>query len=654
MAIRRSRRASLAVSAALMAAGAGAGTGAVPGAARPAWADDGGAASAPAPESGPDGTKKPPALPPTLRPLPPLGTDAGAAAGAGDTSKIVDEFKLGTKGLAKPKLQFFELHGYFRWRTDLFQNLDLRAHEKLELTSSGFYRDQALDFSATGFPVILPLSERDESADSLAEIPGNRDVGRGAETLAGTNIRLRLDPTINVSEILRIKATIDVLDNVVLGSTPDGYVLASGAALRPADVPILAFSGSEVPPDGRNSFSDSIRVKRAWAEVRTPYGELRFGRMGSHWGLGLLANDGNCLDCDYGDTADRIMFATKLNKFVIVPAIDIPVSGFTSARVTDYAGQPYDLDQLDDVHQYILAIARRDTPEELAAMSLRGETSINGGLYFVFRNMSFSGAELATSVGMSNDPDYALYKVNAEAYIPDLWGRLVTGPLTLEAETVLIYGRIESNPLMSGANCGDPMADLSMPGEERRRAICRVFQFGAALHASLKMLEDKLTIRFRGGVATGDEGEGLVPVGTLVTHAADSRLTAFRFDRDYIVDLILFRQILGTISGAAYFNLGGTYEALPGLNLKLDAIYSLAVEPVSTPGNRPGLGLEVDGEVNYTTKDGFFGAVQGGILFPLKGLNFPDAIYGGAWPAEVGDVVAKPAFTLQGFLGIRY
>ncbi|HEV8324875.1 MAG TPA: TIGR04551 family protein [Myxococcota bacterium] len=649
MAIRRSRKA-LAVSAALLAAGAGAGAGAWPGAARPAWADEGGAESAP--ESGPDGMKKPPALPPTLRPLPPLGSDAGA--GAGDTSKIVDEFKLGTKGLAKPKLQFFELHGYFRWRTDLFQNLDLRAHEVLPLVASGNYRPQALDFSATGFPVILPLSERDDSAD-LASEPGNRDIGRGAETLAGTNIRLRLDPTINVSEILRIKATIDVLDNVVLGSTPDGYVLAAGASLRPADVPILAFSGSEVPPDGRNSFSDSIRVKRAWAEVRTPYGELRFGRMGSHWGLGLLANDGNCLDCDYGDSADRIMFATKLNRFVIVPAIDIPVSGFTSARVTDYGGQAYDLDQLDDVHQYILAVARRDTPEELAAMALRGETSFNYGLYFVFRNMSFSGAELATAVGASNDPDYTLYKVNAEAYIPDLWGRLVTGPLTLEAEAVFIYGKIESNPLMSGANCGDPTADISMPGTpEYRRGICKVIQFGAALHASYKMLDDKLTIRFRGGVATGDEGEGLVPVGTLVTHAADSRLTAFRFDRDYIVDLILFRQILGTISGAAYFNLGGTYEALPGLNLKLDAIYSLAVEPVSTPGNKPGLGVEVDGEVNYTTKDGFFGAVQGGILFPLKGLNFPDAIYGGAWPAEVGDVVAKPAFTLQGFLGIRY
>src|SRR5262245_12814543 len=70
-----------------------------------------------APESAPH---KPSMLPPTLRPLPPLGDRVG-----GDSSKIIDEFKLG-KGLAKPKLQFLELHGYFRWRSDYFYNLDLR------------------------------------------------------------------------------------------------------------------------------------------------------------------------------------------------------------------------------------------------------------------------------------------------------------------------------------------------------------------------------------------------------------------------------------------------------------------------------------------------------------------------------------------------
>ena len=47
-----------------------------------------------------------------------------------------------------------------------------------------------------------------------------------------------------------------------------------------------------------------------------PVGQLRVGRMGTQWGLGLLANDGNGLEGDFGDarfgtTNDRILFATR-------------------------------------------------------------------------------------------------------------------------------------------------------------------------------------------------------------------------------------------------------------------------------------------------------------------------------------------------------
>src|SRR5262249_57042464 len=108
--------------------------------------------------------------------------------------------------------------------------------------------------------------------------------------------------------------------NLVLGSTPEGTVLgtqgvpgAAAPAPPPANVPIPGFNRTQVPPQaGRNSLTDSVQVKRAWAEVRTPFGELRFGRMPSHWGTGMFVNNGDCLDCDYGTNADRVMFATKL------------------------------------------------------------------------------------------------------------------------------------------------------------------------------------------------------------------------------------------------------------------------------------------------------------------------------------------------------
>ena len=44
----------------------------------------------------------------------------------------------------------------------------------------------------------------------------------------------------------------------------------------------------------------------------TPVGELRFGRMPSHWGLGMVANSGDGYDSDCQTTADRIMFVTGI------------------------------------------------------------------------------------------------------------------------------------------------------------------------------------------------------------------------------------------------------------------------------------------------------------------------------------------------------
>ena len=36
-------------------------------------------------------------------------------------------------------------------------------------------------------------------------------------------------------------------------------------------------------------------------------GLIAAGRMPNHWGLGILANSGDCIDCDFGDSVDRLM-----------------------------------------------------------------------------------------------------------------------------------------------------------------------------------------------------------------------------------------------------------------------------------------------------------------------------------------------------------
>src|SRR5574341_750578 len=146
-----------------------------------------------------------------------------------------------------PKLQFLELDGYLRLRGDLYDDLDL---------------DSGND--AAGRP-IFPSPLR-----------GNG----GRSTLAGANMRLRLEPTLNVSEQVRVRAQVDVLDNYAFGSTNSTLFDEAGS---PYPVPFYGSSRSFLR-DTEHTDRDAILVKRAWAEVQTPLGLLSFGRLPAGWG----------------------------------------------------------------------------------------------------------------------------------------------------------------------------------------------------------------------------------------------------------------------------------------------------------------------------------------------------------------------------------
>ncbi|MEO7094271.1 MAG: TIGR04551 family protein, partial [Polyangiales bacterium] len=116
-------------------------------------------------------------------------------------------------------------------------------------------------------------------------------------------MRLRTDfAAYAVGGAVAVKTRIDVLDNVPLGGSPVGIPSAS----------------STQRSDGGGAF----RIKRAWGEARTPFGILAAGRMGNAWGLGMLANGGDCADCDSGDAQDRIAFVTPLAGLIWAAAYD--------------------------------------------------------------------------------------------------------------------------------------------------------------------------------------------------------------------------------------------------------------------------------------------------------------------------------------------
>jgi uncharacterized protein (TIGR04551 family) len=115
-------------------------------------------------------------------------------------------------------------------------------------------------------------------------------------------------------------------------------------------------------------------------------------------------------------------------------------------------------------------------------------------------------------------------------------------------------------------------------------------------------------------------------------------LSTFAFHPDYRVDLIFFRNIMTQIQGAYYFRPSVDYDFVrhaDGEKLGGGAavIWSRASDFVQTPGHESDLGVELDGQIYYQSKDGslnddptkiggFYSMLQYGVFFPLAGLNY--------------------------------
>ena len=555
----------------------------------------------------------------------------------------------------KPEINFLEFDGYFRFRYDFFHNLDLDTYFRQDSDNLPGGKQENGPFSAGRAPPV-PICNTNEACAKA------RGVG---DSMSTANMRLRVEPIFNVYEDVKIKMQIDILDNVVLGSTPSGFPTND-------EVPLLGFSQGQVPPsDGRNSLGDSIRFKRVWAEVMTPLGQIRAGRMPSHFGMGILANGGHGVDSDFGDTNDRIMFATKLFGHYVGPAFDWTVSGPTSAVKGYYDGQPWDRETRDNVNQYILAIAKRDTEQEVKEKLENDEVVVNYGLYGVYREQAFAsgtyyhqpGADPAASQADSNMNELVVRDMQLGA--GSVWFKLLYEKLLIEAEIAMIGGTVGNTALTGGITASSASVDLLM--------------FGGALKFEYKLLDDALTIRFLGAVASGDPepGWGIQPLQTSPAPGswdggqnADGKIENFRFDPAFDVDLILWRQLVGQLTDAIVLRPGIQYDITEGLGGRLDIVYSRAMWASSTPSASFGtttetgvmdvlatrtedanLGIEFDAKLYYISEDGFNVWLQYGLLVPFDGLDRKKLLN---TPEDRDVMEAAIAQTIQVMMAVTY
>jgi len=508
-----------------------------------------------------------------------------------------------------PSFPRLEHHGYFRFRADVFWN----GHLGLSVLEGN-------DLRTTAIPP--PLSANDINSSGVNPWFPDGDT-EDRRTLASANIRFRYQPTFHISPSMRIHGTFDVLDNLVLGSTPD-----FAGNLGRADVPLVAFSSTQAPPTaGFNGFKDSVAVKEAYAEWQPAF-LLRAGRMSSHWGLGILANGGGDVDDDYGDYADRVLLGLKLYGVYVFAAYDFVYSGFTTDSHNELFGQPKDLGTGDDVQQAVLTVFQRPmSADEKARREVdyreKFEPIFDWGVYGVFRSQTLGYSAFEYELWLedggytgNNYDQVVLQERQAWAVVPDVWFRYMQrfdyfSGLRIEMEAVAVFGEV-----------GHAVDDNTAETQSRE-----IRQIGAALEAEYDWKE--LTVGIHTGFASGDSAEGFgLREGDSVIEGPDGSpnklVSAFKFDRGYHVDLLLFRELIGTITNAYYVRPYVAYDLFDSvedaLGARLDIVYGHSLAPKATPGDDPRLGLEFDLSLFYEEKGRFNLEFETGLLIPFDGF----------------------------------
>ncbi len=380
----------------------------------------------------------------------------------------------------------------------------------------------------------------------------DREGELSEENRAYFDQRLRLNPHLEVNPHVHVYGQLDALDLQIFGSdagtlVTTGLTGATGDAY--ADPPQLT-EGIVPPAD----YALAAVVKRVWGEIWTPYVDFRFGRMGNHWGMGVMVNDGNADNAFYGDTVDRVQVLGRIGPIQLSLAFDTYLEGLINED-DDIWGITFAGGFLSDVH--------------------------SAGLYVHWRRMPA-------------DSWNTLYV--------DLWGRTRLGPLKVELEAALQYGK-------------GNLSSLNIENAE-------LLGGGGAFTAGIEILP--FGAEFQLGLATGDKD------------LDDEKIHTFTFDRDYDIALLLFENPMPSfklqgggidesqavtgmgVANCFYVKPSGYIDPLDNVRVRLDFIAARQlVDPdPDLEGDDLHLAVEVDLGATWRLYENFELAGTVGVMVP--------------------------------------
>lgn len=481
------------------------------------------------------------------------------------------------------------VHGAFRGRGQLLYNLDL---------------DRGLD--SRGLPLYpVPL------ANPLSQ------------TLTHADMRLRADiAAYSPIGDAAVKVRLDLLDNLSAGGTPDGPPQAV-VTQRPVDV---------------------VGLRRAYAEVLTPFGLLTAGRMGAHWGTGMLSNSGDCDDCSSGDAVDRIGWVAPLIGHIWAVAYDLGHVGPTAPRRG--GARAIDVDPSDNVQGINVAMMRFRTPRSRARRLAANISTLDYGVVYAHRwqRNDIPATYIPTTHDVPIDGQQVVHR-GLTASLFDGYIDFAFPYFAVRAEAAVLLGKIEEPSIIPGVRYGTPLTST---------------QWGGVLQTNFGHFEWPVQGGTDAGIASGDAAPGFGAYPGLLEDAPregafdgpqanppyDNTVNNFRFHPDFHVDRILFRELLGTVTDAVYvrprveWTLGEQERG--ALTLELATVASFALQPTSTPNGESSLGVEIDPTIRYHNgafrAEAYYALFVPGAAFhnPAQGLN--------AKPAQVAGINLNVGF----------
>lgn len=471
----------------------------------------------------------------------------------------------------------------------------------------------------------------DPTVSAIQDNPGltGRSMGQGS---FGTQW-LRLTPKLFYRDNLTITAQADVFTGLIVGD-------------RSVDV-----GADSAPRDNGGNLGNYILPRWLYLDWKTKIGLLRVGMQPNHWGMGLLANDGDHASVfgDYrmGQISERVLFGTKPfgqdSPFTVAIAGDLV---YRDAQAKLYRG--------DVALQGVLAAYYEKDRDQI-------------GLFATYRNQTRERNAFGR---------YATYDEDLNVLAVDVAGRFAR-PVPGYNHSY-VYGAFEVAALYGQTNMVRTPQQTLAKQDVAVRAYGGAVKLGFVLGAlndevdGSKRPFGKYVAEVEAGYASGD------------SNPYDDTERRFRFDPNHRVGLILFDEVMrwhtarasvagsdpklangnrpnpgldllpsnGAVFGATYLYPTFVFRPKKWLDVKAGAVIAHSsadlVSPyrLATTGNytnyRGGdarardLGVELDtgfeGRVKLDSNMVFQGGAQAGVLLPGRALadeagNLPDTAW---------------------------